>query len=139
MPIYYFVFVIEAHGLCGRRICTTAQRPFRKVFKRHSNLRYLSVIFPDPCCTIMQAPSHDLVTQFTEDAFAKEDRVCQRSKCKALIRRGDPCHYVAAYNPAQPGKFVCVECFRWYQNKPATTARAHHTQGISAFPLLPSD
>ncbi|KAL4065804.1 hypothetical protein V8B97DRAFT_2025593 [Scleroderma yunnanense] len=38
----------------------------------------------------MQAPSEELVTQFTEDTFAKEDRVCQWSWCQALIHRGDP-------------------------------------------------
>ena len=71
---------------------------------------------------IMQASSsQDLVTQFTEDAFTQEDRVCQRSRCQALIRKGSPCHYVSAYNPAQPGKFVCGECYQWYQKKPATT------------------
>lgn len=84
---------------------------------------------------IMQASSsQDLVTQFTEDAFAQEDRVCQRSRCLALIRKGSPCHYVSAYDPAQPGKFICVECYRWYQNKPATTARrADHTKGNPTF------
>ena len=86
----------------------------------------------------MQASSQDLVTQFTEDAFAKDDRVCQRSKCKVLIWKGEPCHYVAAYNLTQPGKFVCAECYGWYKNKPVTTARAH-PQGISVFPPLPSD
>ena len=80
---------------------------------------------------IMQASSsQDLVTQFTEDAFAQEDRVCQRSSCQALIRKGGPCHYVSAYDPAQPGRFVCGECYAWYQKKPATTARrADHTKG----------
>ncbi|KAI5988557.1 hypothetical protein EDD15DRAFT_2371224 [Pisolithus albus] len=73
----------------------------------------------------MQAPVEDLVTQFTDDAFAKEDRVCQRTRCQALIRKGDPCHYVAAYDPAQPGRFVCAACYGWYRNKPATTARVN--------------
>ena len=85
----------------------------------------------------MQASSsQDLVTQFTEDAFAQEDRVCQRSSCQALIRKGSPCHYVSAYDPAQPGRFVCGECYRWYQKKPATTARrADHTKGNLMFCL----
>ena len=89
----------------------------------------------------MQASTQDLVTQFTEDAFAKEDRVCQRSKCKILIRKGDPCYYVAALDPAQPGKFVCAECYRWYKVKPSTmtTAQVSHTKGISAFSPLTSD
>ncbi|KAI6004803.1 hypothetical protein EDD15DRAFT_2359683 [Pisolithus albus] len=76
----------------------------------------------------MQTRADDLFTQFTEDAFAKEDRVCQRSKCQAQIRKGEPCYYVAAYDPAQPGKFVCETCYGWYRNKPATTARAQNTR-----------
>ena len=73
----------------------------------------------------MQPPTPpDLVTQFTEDAFATQDRICQRSKCQAPIQRGEPCHYVAAYDSTQPGKFVCEACYRWYKSKPATTIRA---------------
>jgi len=100
---------------------------------------YLSRFLPSFClyslslyprCTTMQASGEDLVTQFTEDAFAKDDRVCQRSRCQASIRKGDPCHYVAAYDPSQPGKFVCGKCYSWYKNKPATTTvRAQHTKG----------
>ncbi|KAI6005573.1 hypothetical protein EDD15DRAFT_2358723 [Pisolithus albus] len=85
-----------------------------------SYLRFL----PFSCHFIMQASSQDLVTQFTEDARAGADRVCNRSKCQKLIRKGDPCHYVALYNPAQPGKYVCDDCYKWYKSKPATTVRA---------------
>ncbi|KAI5989938.1 hypothetical protein EDD15DRAFT_2198291 [Pisolithus albus] len=73
----------------------------------------------------MQVPADNIVTQFTEDAFAKEDRVCQRSRCQGRIRKGEPCHYVSAYDPAHPGKFVCEACYRWYMNKPTTTARTN--------------
>ena len=83
----------------------------------------------------MQASNQDIVMQFTEDAFAWEDRVCQWSSCQVPIRKGDPCHYVAAYDPTQPGKFVCGACYRWYKNKPATTIQqAQNTNG--AFPDL---
>ena len=78
----------------------------------------------------MQASAPDIVMQFTEDTFAREDRVCQWSRCQAPIRKGDPCRYVAAYDPAQPGKFVCGACYRWYKNKPATTVRAQNMNGV---------
>ncbi|KIM69880.1 hypothetical protein SCLCIDRAFT_102259 [Scleroderma citrinum Foug A] len=79
----------------------------------------------------MQPPSQDLITQFTEDTFAKEDRVCQRTRCQASIQKGEPCHYVAVYDPTQPGRFVCGECYKWYKNKPATTARVLNTNSTS--------
>ncbi|KAL4064826.1 hypothetical protein V8B97DRAFT_2025927 [Scleroderma yunnanense] len=60
----------------------------------------------------MQMSDKNIVTQFTEDIFAREDRICQQSRCQAPIQKGDPCHYVAAYDPAQPGKFVCGACYR---------------------------
>ena len=80
----------------------------------------------------MQPPSQDLITQFTEDAFAKADMVCQWTRCQASIQKGEPCHYVAAYDPTQPGRFVCRECYKWYKNKPATTARAQNTNSTSS-------
>jgi len=79
----------------------------------------------------MQAPSQDLITQFTEDAFANEDRVCQRTTCKASIKKGEPCHYVATYDPTQLGKFICGACYGWYKNKPATTTHVQNTNGTS--------
>ncbi|KAI5985225.1 hypothetical protein F5J12DRAFT_787428 [Pisolithus orientalis] len=78
----------------------------------------------------MQASVSNLVTQFTEDAFTKEDRICQWSWCQALICKGEPCLYVATYDPAQPSKFVCEVCHRWYKNKPATIAWAQNTNAL---------
>ncbi|KAL4067086.1 hypothetical protein V8B97DRAFT_1919298 [Scleroderma yunnanense] len=78
----------------------------------------------------------DLVTQFTEDAFTKEDHVCQQSKCQVPIQKGNPCHYIAAYNPAQPSKFVCGACYQWYKNKPATTAHAQNTNAYTPISLV---
>ena len=49
----------------------------------------------------MQGPTPGLVTQFMEDVFATEDRFCQRSRCQALIQKGESCHYVVAYDPTQ--------------------------------------
>ncbi|KAG2136840.1 hypothetical protein BD769DRAFT_1664377 [Suillus cothurnatus] len=39
--------------------------------------------------------SHELVSQFTEDTFANEDRICERSACAAKIWKGEPCFYIA--------------------------------------------
>ncbi|KAI5998324.1 hypothetical protein F5J12DRAFT_784910 [Pisolithus orientalis] len=78
----------------------------------------------------MQVSVSNLITQFTEDVFTKEDRICQQSWCQALIHKGEPFLYVATYDPAQPGKFVCEACHRWYKNKPATIAQAQNTNGI---------
>jgi hypothetical protein len=39
--------------------------------------------------------SYELASQFTEDAFAKEDLICERSACAAKILKGDPCFYIA--------------------------------------------
>ncbi|KAL4064535.1 hypothetical protein J3A83DRAFT_4191255 [Scleroderma citrinum] len=56
----------------------------------------------------MQASTPELITEFTEDAFAQEDRICKQSKCQGHIWKGDPCHYIATYNTFQPGKFHCL-------------------------------
>ncbi|KAI5997270.1 hypothetical protein F5J12DRAFT_785209 [Pisolithus orientalis] len=78
----------------------------------------------------MQASVSNLITQFTEDVFTKEDRICQQSWCQALICKGKPCLYVVSYDPAQPGKFICEVCHRWYKNKPATIAWAQNTNAL---------
>ncbi|KAL4072559.1 hypothetical protein V8B97DRAFT_2023344 [Scleroderma yunnanense] len=78
----------------------------------------------------MQASTPELITEFTEDAFAQEDRICKQSKCQGHIWKGDPCHYIATYNTFQPGKFVCGACYQWYQSKPATTASLPDPQCI---------
>ncbi|KAL4074887.1 hypothetical protein V8B97DRAFT_2022499 [Scleroderma yunnanense] len=82
----------------------------------------------------MQAPSEELITQFTEDTFAKENRVCQWSQCQALIHRGNTCYYVAAYDPTQPSKFVCEACYMWLQTQiPSVLPDPQHIcQSISA-------
>ena len=74
----------------------------------------------------MQALTPHLVTQFTEDAQATEDRTCGHLECKCekkLIQKGEPIHYIASLNPAQPGKFVCDNCLVHYQKTLATTMR----------------
>ncbi|KAG1902250.1 uncharacterized protein F5891DRAFT_1186832 [Suillus fuscotomentosus] len=66
---------------------------------------------------------YELVSQFTEDAFAKDDRVCERPACSSKILKGDPCFYVATVDPGTPGRYVCGPCHRRYQGKLATTVR----------------
>jgi len=66
---------------------------------------------------------HELVSQYTEDAIANEDRVCDRPACRAPIQKGEPCHYVATVNPGQTGHQVCGACLGHYQKKAATHVR----------------
>jgi hypothetical protein len=75
--------------------------------------------------------SHDseLVTQFTEDAFANEDCICQRPSCASKIRKGEPCFYIATIIHGQPGRFVCGACHQRYQGKAATGVRPTGTVG----------
>ncbi|KIJ61403.1 hypothetical protein HYDPIDRAFT_31274 [Hydnomerulius pinastri MD-312] len=72
----------------------------------------------------------ELVTQFTEDACAQEDRPCGRTVCQVLIRKGEPCFYVAPNNPTLPGREVCVACYEYYKKKLATTMWPRNTQGL---------
>ncbi|KAG1780220.1 hypothetical protein EV702DRAFT_1043073 [Suillus placidus] len=44
---------------------------------------------------------YELLAQYTEDAYAKEDRICDRPSCMANIRTGEPCFYVATIEPGQ--------------------------------------
>jgi hypothetical protein len=67
--------------------------------------------------------SYELVSQFTEDAFAKEDLICERSACTAKILKGDPCFYIATIVIGQRGRFVCTACHRHYKGKAATSMR----------------
>ncbi|KAG1773283.1 hypothetical protein EV702DRAFT_583738 [Suillus placidus] len=67
--------------------------------------------------------SYKLVSQFTEDVFAKEDLICERSACAARILKGDPCFYIATIVIGQRGRFVCAACHRHYQGKAATSMR----------------
>jgi hypothetical protein len=66
---------------------------------------------------------YEIVSQFTEDAYAKEDRICDRPVCRAKIRKGDPCFYVATIEPGQPGRNVCAPCYSHYKKNPATSVR----------------
>jgi len=65
----------------------------------------------------------ELVSQFTEDAFAKKDQVCERPACGAMIFRGDPCFYVGTIDPGKPGRNVCSSCHERYRGKLATSVR----------------
>ncbi|KAG1784918.1 uncharacterized protein HD556DRAFT_1314653 [Suillus plorans] len=67
--------------------------------------------------------NYELVSQYTEDAFAKEDRLCQRPACGTNIAKGDPCFYVATIEHGKPGRYVCGPCHEHYQKKAATSVR----------------
>ncbi|KAG1808361.1 hypothetical protein EV424DRAFT_1543509 [Suillus variegatus] len=67
--------------------------------------------------------SYELASQFTEDVFAKEDLICERSACAAKILKGDPCFYIATIVIGQRGRFVCATCHQHYQGKAATSMR----------------
>ncbi|KAG2029448.1 hypothetical protein BDR03DRAFT_1018380 [Suillus americanus] len=66
---------------------------------------------------------YELLTQYTEDAYAREDQICDRPSCKANIRTGDPCFYVATIEPGQCGRYVCASCHLHYEKKRATSVR----------------
>ncbi|KAG1879968.1 hypothetical protein F4604DRAFT_1922644 [Suillus subluteus] len=66
---------------------------------------------------------YELLTQYTEDAYAKEDQICDRPSCMANIRTGEPCFYVATIEPGQRGRYVCESCHLHYENKQATSVR----------------
>ncbi|KAI6106204.1 hypothetical protein EV401DRAFT_2124659 [Pisolithus croceorrhizus] len=65
----------------------------------------------------------DVSTQFTEDAFAKQDHHCERPKCGQLIRQGEPEFYIATIEPGQRGQQVCSSCNLHYLRKPSTMVR----------------
>lgn len=66
--------------------------------------------------------SFEYSTQFTEDAFAKEDRRCEGKRdCRKLIKKGEPCIYMASIDVTRPGRFVCETCLQRYLNAPSTT------------------
>ncbi|KAG1876491.1 hypothetical protein DFJ58DRAFT_865615 [Suillus subalutaceus] len=65
----------------------------------------------------------ELVSQFTEDTVAQEDRNCDRPACRKCILKNDSCHYVANMIPGQPGRFVCEACFVGYQWKISSSVR----------------
>jgi hypothetical protein len=65
----------------------------------------------------------ELVSQFTEDAVAQEDRICDRPACRRRIVKNDPCHYVANMIVGQPGRFVCETCYVGYRQKISSSVR----------------
>ncbi|KIK31428.1 hypothetical protein CY34DRAFT_111373, partial [Suillus luteus UH-Slu-Lm8-n1] len=65
----------------------------------------------------------ELVSQFTEDAVAQEDRICDRPACRRRIVKNDPCHYVANMILGQPGRFVCETCYVGYRQKISSSVR----------------
>lgn len=68
-------------------------------------------------------PEFELISQFTEDVFAAEDRVCEHPVCRARIAKGDPCFYVGTVDPGKPGRYVCGPCHSHYLTMPATSVR----------------
>ncbi|KAI6105966.1 hypothetical protein EDD16DRAFT_1524299 [Pisolithus croceorrhizus] len=60
----------------------------------------------------------EVSTQFTEDAFAKQDHYCEQPKCGALIHQGEPEFYIATIEPGQLCKMDAV--------RPTNTAPANH-------------
>ncbi|KAG2028798.1 hypothetical protein BDR03DRAFT_1019335 [Suillus americanus] len=66
---------------------------------------------------------YEIVSQFTEDTYAKEDRICDRPVCRAKIKKGEPCFYVATINPGQLGCNVCALCYSHYKKNLATSVR----------------
>ncbi|KAG1852800.1 hypothetical protein DFJ58DRAFT_402804, partial [Suillus subalutaceus] len=65
----------------------------------------------------------ELVSQFTEDAVAQEDHICDRPACRRRIVKNDPCHYVANMIVGQPGRFVCETCYVGYRQKISSSVR----------------
>ncbi|KAG2131696.1 uncharacterized protein EDB93DRAFT_1108020 [Suillus bovinus] len=74
----------------------------------------------------------ELVSQFTEDAIAKEDRICGRPACGSVILKGAPYHYIATIVPSQPGRFVCRACYLRYAQKLLTSVRPSSVRPSSA-------
>ncbi|KAG2134217.1 hypothetical protein BD769DRAFT_1665245 [Suillus cothurnatus] len=74
----------------------------------------------------------ELVSQFTEDAFATEDHLCERPACQSMIAKGAPCLYVATIEPGKPGRHVCSQCYALYQTKAATSVRPVRTAAASS-------
>jgi hypothetical protein len=76
-----------------------------------------------PLNSMAEHTNTELISQFTEDAYATVDRICERPSCSIQIRAGEPCLYVATINPGQVGRHVCATCYARYENKRATSRR----------------
>lgn len=72
---------------------------------------------------LLMAFTSELITQFTEDAFADRDCTCERPSCTTKIHKGDPCFYIATMVPGKAGRFVCRPCNHHYELKLATGVR----------------
>ncbi|KAI6094249.1 hypothetical protein EDD16DRAFT_1522532 [Pisolithus croceorrhizus] len=71
----------------------------------------------------MSRPELEIISQFTEDAVASQDMICQHPSCGKFIPKGDLCYYITTINPAKPGHLVCKSCLDWYSRKLSTTVR----------------
>ncbi|KAG1824345.1 uncharacterized protein BJ212DRAFT_1295533 [Suillus subaureus] len=56
---------------------------------------------------------YELLTQYTKDAYSREDQICDHPSCKANIRTRDPCFYVAVIEPGQCGHYQHLICLLW--------------------------
>jgi hypothetical protein len=65
----------------------------------------------------LMANPNNVVCQFTEDAFAAEDRICEWPSCRAEISKGQPCYYVHTIEPGKAGCYVCAACYAHYQTR----------------------
>ena len=90
---------------------------------KHPGHCALSFSLPLQLLFFVAMSNYELVSQYTEDAFAKEDRLCQCPACGANIAKGDPCFYVATIEHGKPGRYVCGPCHERYQKKAATSVR----------------
>ncbi|KAG1802974.1 uncharacterized protein BJ212DRAFT_1304753 [Suillus subaureus] len=69
---------------------------------------------------------YKIVSQFTEDTYAKEDHICNHPVCRAKIRKGMPYFYVATIEPGQPECNLCVSYHAHYKKNPVTLVRPIH-------------
>jgi hypothetical protein len=74
------------------------------------------------------------VSQFTEDAYAKQDCICECPACAAKILKGEPRFYIATIDANKRGRFVCGSCNSRYQKKAATSVRPATTSKL-CFPI----
>ncbi|KAI6037298.1 hypothetical protein BKA83DRAFT_4120808 [Pisolithus microcarpus] len=61
---------------------------------------HLIIVFYTLLGYLLMADHADVSTQFTEDAFAKQDHHCEQPKCGQLICQGEPEFYIATIEPA---------------------------------------
>ncbi|KAF9219063.1 hypothetical protein BS17DRAFT_860642 [Gyrodon lividus] len=111
---FYLIICLMAHpSMLFRPLC------FKVRFMEGPRIQHHTMLFVNNQPLIMSG-SH-LVTEFSEDTFAKEDRLCQQPACDVVMHQGDPCFYIAPMDPSKPGRYVCAGCYTHYKHKPATT------------------